>query len=104
MRRDGPELFLVHPGGPFWKNKDDGSWSIAKGEIDQLKDAMKQGMDVGMLTFDESLYRLYSTGRISFEDALDNADSRTDLALRLQRDALRFQTAMVDARVDIEFS
>ena len=29
-----PELFLVHPGGPFWKNKDDGAWSIPKGEID----------------------------------------------------------------------
>jgi predicted NUDIX family NTP pyrophosphohydrolase len=34
-RRDGTlELFLVHPGGPFWKNKDDGAWSIPKGEID----------------------------------------------------------------------
>ena len=28
-----PEFFLVHPGGPFWKNKDDGSWSIPKGEF-----------------------------------------------------------------------
>ncbi|MBD1394786.1 NUDIX domain-containing protein [Mucilaginibacter glaciei] len=26
------EIFLVHPGGPFWKNKDDGAWSIPKGE------------------------------------------------------------------------
>lgn len=25
-------VFLAHPGGPFWKNKDDGSWSIPKGE------------------------------------------------------------------------
>jgi predicted NUDIX family NTP pyrophosphohydrolase len=25
-------VFLVHPGGPFWKNKDDGAWSIPKGE------------------------------------------------------------------------
>jgi len=25
---------LVHPGGPFWKNKDDGAWSIPKGEFD----------------------------------------------------------------------
>lgn len=31
---EGPEVFLVHPGGPFWKNKDDGAWSIPKGEID----------------------------------------------------------------------
>ena len=28
-----PEVFLVHPGGPFWKNKDKGSWSIPKGEF-----------------------------------------------------------------------
>jgi predicted NUDIX family NTP pyrophosphohydrolase len=26
------EVFLVHPGGPFWATKDDGAWSIAKGE------------------------------------------------------------------------
>lgn len=28
-----PEFFLVHPGGPFWSNKDAGAWSIPKGEI-----------------------------------------------------------------------
>ena len=28
------EIFLVHPGGPFWKNKDVGAWSIPKGEFD----------------------------------------------------------------------
>lgn len=27
------EVMLVHPGGPFWKNKDTGAWSIAKGEL-----------------------------------------------------------------------
>ena len=29
----GMQVFLVHPGGPFFKNKDDGSWSIPKGEF-----------------------------------------------------------------------
>jgi predicted NUDIX family NTP pyrophosphohydrolase len=28
------EVLLAHPGGPFWKNKDDGAWSIPKGEFD----------------------------------------------------------------------
>ena len=28
------EVLLVHPGGPFWKNKDQGAWSIPKGEFD----------------------------------------------------------------------
>ena len=30
---DSLEVFLVHPGGPFWKNKDVGSWTIPKGEF-----------------------------------------------------------------------
>jgi predicted NUDIX family NTP pyrophosphohydrolase len=30
--RDSIEIFLVHPGGPFWKNKDDGAWTFPKGE------------------------------------------------------------------------
>jgi predicted NUDIX family NTP pyrophosphohydrolase len=29
-----PELLLVHPGGPFWRNKDEHAWSIPKGELD----------------------------------------------------------------------
>jgi predicted NUDIX family NTP pyrophosphohydrolase len=28
------EVFLVHPGGPFWRKRDDGAWSIPKGEFD----------------------------------------------------------------------
>ncbi|QWV94843.1 NUDIX domain-containing protein [Geomonas oryzisoli] len=32
IRNDAPELFLVHPGGPFWARKDVGAWSIPKGE------------------------------------------------------------------------
>ena len=33
-QNDGLEIFLVHPGGPFWAKKDLGSWSIPKGEFD----------------------------------------------------------------------
>jgi predicted NUDIX family NTP pyrophosphohydrolase len=29
----GLEVLLVHPGGPFWRNKDEGAWSIPKGEV-----------------------------------------------------------------------
>ncbi|HVZ96353.1 MAG TPA: NUDIX domain-containing protein [Chitinophagaceae bacterium] len=35
------EVFLVHPGGPFWKNKDEGAWSIPKGEIEENEDILK---------------------------------------------------------------
>ena len=34
-----PRILLVHPGGPFWKNKDDGAWSIPKGEYGEDDDA-----------------------------------------------------------------
>jgi predicted NUDIX family NTP pyrophosphohydrolase len=39
-RRTGKalEVLLVHPGGPFWRNKDDGAWSIPKGEMDEGED------------------------------------------------------------------
>jgi predicted NUDIX family NTP pyrophosphohydrolase len=33
VRNGTLEFLLVHPGGPFWKNKDDGAWTIPKGEI-----------------------------------------------------------------------
>ncbi len=36
----GLELFLIHPGGPFFVNKDKGSWSIPKGEIEEGEDAL----------------------------------------------------------------
>lgn len=34
-------FFLVHPGGPFWKNKDEGAWSISKGEYEEGEDPLK---------------------------------------------------------------
>jgi predicted NUDIX family NTP pyrophosphohydrolase len=36
----GLEVLLVHPGGPFWRNKDDGAWSIPKGEYSQGEEAL----------------------------------------------------------------
>jgi len=40
-RRDGNrELFLVHPGGPFWAKKDQGAWSIPKGEYSEDEDPL----------------------------------------------------------------
>ena len=34
FRPTGIEVLLVHPGGPFWRNKDEGAWTIPKGEIE----------------------------------------------------------------------
>ncbi len=35
---DAPEVLIGHPGGPFWARKDDGTWSIPKGEYDAHED------------------------------------------------------------------
>jgi predicted NUDIX family NTP pyrophosphohydrolase len=35
------EVFLVHPGGPFWANKDAGAWSLPKGELLQAEDPLQ---------------------------------------------------------------
>jgi predicted NUDIX family NTP pyrophosphohydrolase len=35
------EVFLVHPGGPFWKNKDAGAWSIPKGEFEDDEEPLE---------------------------------------------------------------
>ena len=42
FRRCGADLqvFLVHPGGPFWKKKDHGAWSIPKGEYEKGEDPL----------------------------------------------------------------
>jgi len=34
------QVLLVHPGGPFWKNKDEGAWSIPKGEFDENEEPL----------------------------------------------------------------
>lgn len=46
FKRDKDHLyyFLVHPGGPFWKNKDTGAWSIPKGEFLSDEDPMQRAL------------------------------------------------------------
>jgi predicted NUDIX family NTP pyrophosphohydrolase len=39
-KNDSLELLLVHPGGPFWKNKDDSAWTIPKGEAQSEEDLL----------------------------------------------------------------
>jgi predicted NUDIX family NTP pyrophosphohydrolase len=34
-RNGAPQFLLVHPGGPFWQRKDEGAWSLPKGEFDE---------------------------------------------------------------------
>jgi predicted NUDIX family NTP pyrophosphohydrolase len=66
-RRTGKvlEVLLVHPGGPFWRNRDDGAWSIPKGEMDEGEDPA----EAALLEFMEEIgsapeWRLRSLGEI----------------------------------------
>jgi twitching motility protein PilU len=57
---------------------------IRKGEIHKLKEIMKAGREYGMQTFDQSLFDLYTAGKISYDDALNSADSRNDIRLMIK--------------------
>lgn len=57
---------------------------IYKEQIAELKEAMEKGCQVGMQTFDQSLYDLYISGKISLEEALRNADSANNVRLRVK--------------------
>ena len=56
---------------------------ILKGELEEIKAAMADSGAKGMQTFDMSLYNLYKEGRISLDEALNNADSRTNLEAKI---------------------
>ena len=57
---------------------------IFKGEIPGIKEVMKRSSDLGMQTFDQSLFDLYERNLITYEDALRNADSMNDLRLQIK--------------------
>ena len=57
---------------------------IFKGEVQEIKEIMSRSRELGMQTFDQSLYDLYESGQISYEDALRNADSVNDLRLKIK--------------------
>jgi twitching motility protein PilU len=57
---------------------------IFKGDVHEIKEIMKKSRELGMQTFDQSLFDLYEAGKISYEDALRNADSVNDLRLAIK--------------------
>ncbi|HEY6435181.1 MAG TPA: hypothetical protein VIY47_01210, partial [Ignavibacteriaceae bacterium] len=57
---------------------------IFKGEVAEIKEIMKKSKELGMQTFDQALFDLYETGKITYEDALRNADSVNDLRLQIK--------------------
>jgi len=59
---------------------------IRKGEVHLLKDLMAKSTEHGMQTFDQALFKAYSRGDITYEDALAHADSENDLRLMIKLD------------------
>lgn len=57
---------------------------IAKGDVSGMKPIMKKSRELGMQTFDQALYDLYQSGKISYEEALRNADSTNELRLQIK--------------------
>ncbi|MGE5471692.1 MAG: PilT/PilU family type 4a pilus ATPase [Bacteroidota bacterium] len=57
---------------------------IFKGEVQEIKEIMKKSRELGMQTFDQALFDLYEAGKITYEDALRNADSLNDLRLQIK--------------------
>jgi twitching motility protein PilU len=57
---------------------------IQKGQIDQIKEALGKSVEIGMHTFDQALFDLYARREITLTQAIENADSKTDLSLRIR--------------------
>ena len=57
---------------------------IFKGQVHEIKELMKKSRELGMQTFDQSLFDLHEADMITYEDALRNADSVNDLRLAIK--------------------
>ncbi|MGZ8252787.1 MAG: PilT/PilU family type 4a pilus ATPase [Methylophilaceae bacterium] len=57
---------------------------IFKGDVHEIKEIISKSRELGMQTFDQALFDLHETGKISYEDALRNADSVNDIRLKIK--------------------
>lgn len=57
---------------------------IFKGEVHEIKEIMAKSRELGMQTFDQALFDLYESGKISYDDALRNADSVNEVRLKIK--------------------
>jgi twitching motility protein PilU len=73
---------------------------IEKGAIYALKDALEKAEAEGTQSFDQALYALYKAGKISLEEALNNADSKTNLSLKIRLEGGDQQDATTGLSVD----
>jgi twitching motility protein PilU len=62
---------------------------LLKGEFHEIKTIMSKSRELGMRTFDHSLFDLYNEGVISYDEAIRNADSANELRLNIKLNATR---------------
>lgn len=70
---------------------------IFKGEVAEIKEVMKKSRNLGMQTFDQALFDAYESNKITYEDALRNADSVNDLRLHIKLNSQRAKTTDLHA-------
>jgi twitching motility protein PilU len=70
---------------------------IFKGEVSEIKEIMKKSRELGMQTFDQSLFDLYENHLVTYEDALRNADSVNDLRLQIKLNSNRARSSDLSA-------
>ena len=67
---------------------------LLKGEFHEIKSIMQKSRELGMKTFDHSLFELYDAGTISYEEAIRNADSANELRLNIKLNSTRETAAL----------
>ncbi|PXW88346.1 twitching motility protein PilU [Nitrosomonas sp. Nm84] len=73
---------------------------VFKGNVHEIKEIMKKSREMGMQTFDTALFELYEAGKISYEDALRNADSMNELRLQIKLNSTEAQDRDFASSVD----
>jgi len=74
LLKNKPEFFLVHPGGPFWTNKDAGAWTIPKGEYN----INEEPLAAAIREFSEETGHIISGNFISLTPIIQKAGKQVD--------------------------
>ncbi len=75
---------------------------IFKRELEPIRDTIIKSKDIGMQTFDQALFDLYEDGKISYEEALKNADSMNDVKMRIKLESNRAKDEPTIAKLSNE--
>lgn len=73
---------------------------VRKGDIHEMKGLMSRSRENGMLTFDQALYDLYKNGEITYEDAINHADSENELRLMIKLGESSGDPSVISAALD----